>query len=110
MVGYVLVTSHPKPETRNGGLASLPEEWEKEPHLQKLPEGHWREGDRDCRHVNLPLAMVLSDHGRDLGEERGGTRANEGPGGVGVRRTTCGAGPEMGLIYIYSSDLLGSLG
>ncbi|CAK9031413.1 Uncharacterized protein SCF082_LOCUS19632 [Durusdinium trenchii] len=42
------------------------EEWEKEPHLQKLPEGHWREGDRDCRHVNLPLAMVLSDHGRCL--------------------------------------------
>ena len=40
------------------------EEWEKEPQLKDLPDGHWREGNRDCKHVNLPLAMVLSDHGR----------------------------------------------
>ena len=32
----------------------------------KLPEGHWMERDRDCRYVKMPLAMILSDHGRCL--------------------------------------------
>lgn len=39
---------------------------EKSEKPPKLPEGHWREGDRDCRHVKMPLAMILSDHGRCL--------------------------------------------
>jgi len=32
----------------------------------KLPEGHWMERNRDCRYVKMPLAMILSDHGRCL--------------------------------------------
>jgi len=34
--------------------------------LPPLPEGHWREGGKECRYVQMPLALILSDHGRCL--------------------------------------------
>mmetsp|Transcript_62843 Transcript_62843/g.150094 ORF Transcript_62843/g.150094 Transcript_62843/m.150094 type:complete len:520 (-) Transcript_62843:24-1583(-) len=45
--------------------------------VPELKEGHWWEGDRDCRYVKLPLAMVLSDHGRCLSAESGANSISE---------------------------------
>mmetsp|Transcript_52114 Transcript_52114/g.113635 ORF Transcript_52114/g.113635 Transcript_52114/m.113635 type:complete len:540 (+) Transcript_52114:48-1667(+) len=34
--------------------------------LPPLPEGHWRDGGKECRYIQMPLALILSDHGRCL--------------------------------------------
>ena len=36
-----------------------------------------KEGQRDCRNVRLPLAMVLSDHGRCLSAKSGANSISE---------------------------------
>ncbi|CAE7198426.1 unnamed protein product [Symbiodinium natans] len=37
-----------------------------------LPKGHFWEDDKDCKYVQLPLAMVISEHGKCLSGAAGG--------------------------------------
>ncbi|CAE7310529.1 unnamed protein product, partial [Symbiodinium sp. KB8] len=38
---------------------------------KKLAPGHFWEDDKDCKYVTLPLAMVISEHGKCLSASAG---------------------------------------